>query len=244
MEQRALRAQSVSKRQARAQRILDAASVLILRWGYHKVTLDDIARYAGVAKGTLYLHWNTREALLEALLQREREELVKELQRRLHAASAEITLRETVKHLVLALMQRPLLKAVLVRDADLLGDLVRRQQSRAVHSKELAGFAASLASLREQQLIRTDPSLQAQCTLFASVFAGCFLAAPLLPGEFLLPDEELADLMAETVARTLAAGREDLFSHPSPAFARAFLHALEHTAARASEPFSQGESSC
>jgi len=44
------------RREARAQRILDAASTLILRYGYHKTTIDDIAREAGVGKGTLYLH--------------------------------------------------------------------------------------------------------------------------------------------------------------------------------------------
>ena len=60
------------RRVARAHRILDAASSLILRWGYNKTTIDDVARQAGVAKGTIYLHWNTREELFAALIHRER----------------------------------------------------------------------------------------------------------------------------------------------------------------------------
>src|ERR1051326_4338711 len=60
-----------SKQEARTNRILDAALELVLRWGYRKTTLDDIAKQAGVTKGTLYQHWKTREALFEALLQRE-----------------------------------------------------------------------------------------------------------------------------------------------------------------------------
>src|SRR5579884_3269032 len=60
-----------SKREARAERILDAASELVLRWGYKKTTIDDIAKQAGVAKGTIYLHWKTREELFLALLTRE-----------------------------------------------------------------------------------------------------------------------------------------------------------------------------
>ena len=57
-----------SKREERADRILDAAANLILRWGYKKTTIDDIAKQAGVAKGTIYLHWKTREDLFVALL--------------------------------------------------------------------------------------------------------------------------------------------------------------------------------
>ena len=45
----------------------DAATALILRWGYNKTTIDDIARQAGVGKGTVYLHWNTREELFATL---------------------------------------------------------------------------------------------------------------------------------------------------------------------------------
>ena len=63
--------QEVSRREVRAQRILDAAAALILRWGYQKVTLDDISRQAGVAKATIYLHWKTREELFTALTRRE-----------------------------------------------------------------------------------------------------------------------------------------------------------------------------
>ena len=39
-----------SKREQRAERILDAAAELMLRWGYNNTTIDDIARLAGVAK--------------------------------------------------------------------------------------------------------------------------------------------------------------------------------------------------
>lgn len=63
--------QRLSRRQERAHRILDAAAALILRWGYNKTTVDDIAREAGVAKGTIYLHWKMKEDLFGALIQRE-----------------------------------------------------------------------------------------------------------------------------------------------------------------------------
>ena len=99
------------KRRQRAQRILDAAAALILRWGYNKTTIDDIARQSGVAKGTIYLHWKTREDLFTALMKREKAELAADVQQRIAADPAGATLRGLLKHSALALMQRPLMKA-------------------------------------------------------------------------------------------------------------------------------------
>ncbi len=72
-----------SRRQERADRILDAAAELILRWGYKKTTIDDIAKQAGVAKGTIYLHWKTREDLFLALLTREDLKLAEDMKQRI-----------------------------------------------------------------------------------------------------------------------------------------------------------------
>jgi AcrR family transcriptional regulator len=58
-------------RQDRAERILDTTAGLLELHGYRRVTIDDVARHTGIGKGTIYLHWNTREALFWAALQRE-----------------------------------------------------------------------------------------------------------------------------------------------------------------------------
>jgi len=55
----------------RAERILDAAAELVLRWGYKRVTIEDVAKRAGIGKGTVYLHFSTRAALFVAVLIRE-----------------------------------------------------------------------------------------------------------------------------------------------------------------------------
>ena len=44
-------------------RIIDAAAQLFAERAYHEVRMDDIAAGAGVAKGTLYLHFRDKEAL-------------------------------------------------------------------------------------------------------------------------------------------------------------------------------------
>src|SRR5260370_25072675 len=80
------------KRQLRAERILDAAAELIQRWGYNKTTIDDIAKRAGVAKGTMYLHWKTREDLFSALLVREELALAEDIKQRISNDSESLTL--------------------------------------------------------------------------------------------------------------------------------------------------------
>lgn len=191
------------RREARAQRILDAASTLILRHGYHKTTVDDIAREAGVGKGTLYLHWKTREALFTALITREKAAMAADIKQRIARDPAGATLRGLLKHAALALMQRPLLKAVLLRDTEVFGKLVQREQSSAISAEVLAGFTTYFQGLSEQGLARTDLSLQAQAAIFSSIFLGFLLAVPLLPDAFKPSDEALAELMAETGHRTL-----------------------------------------
>jgi AcrR family transcriptional regulator len=196
-----------SRRHARAHRILDAAGALILRWGYNKTTIDDVARQAGVAKGTIYLHWKTREELFGTLMRRERLALADDFKRRINEDPAGATLRGMLKHSALALMQRPLLKAVFVRDLDVLGKLAHGEHSSAAYAERLAGFQTYLEFLREHDLVRKDISPRAQMYVVSAIFMGFFLTAPLMPDELTLSDEEIADLLAETVHRTLESDR-------------------------------------
>jgi AcrR family transcriptional regulator len=49
--------------------IFDAALELFGRYGYRRTSIDDIARAAGVAKGTVYLYVENKEALFRTLAQ-------------------------------------------------------------------------------------------------------------------------------------------------------------------------------
>jgi AcrR family transcriptional regulator len=207
------------RRQERAERILDAAATLILRWGYNKTTIEDIARQAGVAKGTIYLHWKTREDLFAALMLREKLALGAAIRQALPADPAAATLRGLLKESARALLQRPLMKAVLLRDTAVLGKLAQTEHSKAAYAEQVAGFTAYLEVLRAQGLVRRDLSLPAQVYVLSAVFAGFFLVAPFLPDAFVPDDEALADLLAETIHRAL---------EPEPAAPTAELQTAAH----------------
>src|SRR5687768_18346322 len=120
------RRRTPEQHRARAERILDAAAELIVRWGYDKTTLDDVSRHAGVAKGTIYLHWKSREALFTALLRRERVLMLEAV--RLRVTGHAEPVGGLVRRLALEMLQRPLLKALLLGDRDMLGALLRHKR--------------------------------------------------------------------------------------------------------------------
>src|SRR5882762_6873808 len=51
-------------------RILDAAQRLFLRYGVKRTALDDVVREAGIAKRTLYLYFDSKDALFAAIAER------------------------------------------------------------------------------------------------------------------------------------------------------------------------------
>lgn len=44
--------------------ILDAVDVLLAKYGYKKMTMEDVARQVGIGKGTIYLHFPGKEELV------------------------------------------------------------------------------------------------------------------------------------------------------------------------------------
>src|SRR5436189_1042325 len=43
--------------------ILDATDKLLIKFGYKKMTIDDLAREVGIGKGSVYLHFSSKEEI-------------------------------------------------------------------------------------------------------------------------------------------------------------------------------------
>jgi len=63
--------------------ILDATDRLLARYGYRKMTVEDIAREAGIGKGTVYLHFPSKEEVVLSRVDR----MVERLKERLWAVA-------------------------------------------------------------------------------------------------------------------------------------------------------------
>jgi AcrR family transcriptional regulator len=185
----------------RAHRILDAAAELILRWGYDKTTIEDVARQAGVAKGTIYLHWRTREALFTALLRRDRVAMVRELRE-----AAPASLPELIRELVAALLRRPLTRAAVLGDSDVLGKLTRRKLEGAGGLEATEAFDRYLDELTALGALRADQSADDRFALVTALLYGFLIPQGLRPRDRRLPDARIAELVADTIGRTLGTG--------------------------------------
>jgi len=63
------------KKKGRKEEIIDAAANLFSQKSYHDVTMDQIAGYVGVAKGTIYLYFDSKEKLYLEILEYTYEEI-------------------------------------------------------------------------------------------------------------------------------------------------------------------------
>jgi AcrR family transcriptional regulator len=69
----------IAKREDIRDLILDAVDVLLARYGYNKMTMEDVARQVGIGKGTIYLHFPGKEELVLAHIDRIAERVVTDL---------------------------------------------------------------------------------------------------------------------------------------------------------------------
>lgn len=65
--------------QARRERILDAAEICFARAGFHRCTMQDICKEAGVSPGALYVYFASKEDLIAGIVERDRAKLAAEL---------------------------------------------------------------------------------------------------------------------------------------------------------------------
>ncbi|GCF11451.1 TetR/AcrR family transcriptional regulator [Dictyobacter arantiisoli] len=198
-----------SKQQERGNRILDVASDLLQRWGYKKTTIDDIARQAGVAKGTIYLHWKTKEDLFLALLVREKIAEGQEVEKALANEPEGATLHNLYKYSVLSALRNPLIHAIMLRNTDMLGDLINTPQMQDNFEPQMAAFNTYIAYLRDQGLIRTDIPLRIQFYMMEAIATGFLTVDEFLPPDYRLGDEVRAELAAETIHRLFEVRQPD-----------------------------------
>jgi len=138
---------SSERRQAKREQILDAAVLEIARSGYYRTTVSTIARRAGVADGTIYLYFTSKEELLVSIFERAMERFNAEAARIVDedGAAAEDKLRRLVAlHLSLLGEDRDLAVIFQVEFRHTLHILERLSRSR------MRDYLALIARVVEQ----------------------------------------------------------------------------------------------
>jgi len=182
----------------RAERILDAAAELVLRWGYKRVTVEEIAKRAGVGKGTVYLHFATRESLFVRVLMRESLRLVDGLLAAMRGDPAAVLPGEQARLTYLWVADSPLLSAMFSRDLDVLGDLAGDASAAPLRVLKADLADELLRLLRAHRLVRDDVEPAVQRYTLNAVQTGFYLSAPL--GGVTLGPKALAEALGNAVA--------------------------------------------
>jgi AcrR family transcriptional regulator len=187
----------------RGQRILDIAARLILRYGYDKTTMQDIALEAAISKSTLYLYWKNKEELFQALITRETLRVFDEWLERIQADPEGGTLFGIYRHGFLTLLAHPLMMAFYTKESVVLGDYVR-QRGPAVYTRPYLLNRALVQQLQAAGLIRQDLRAEVMNHILMIISVGLFSVSELIPQEYAPPYEEVADALASMVQRALA----------------------------------------
>lgn len=193
---------ATEERARREERLLDAAATLLVRWGYRKTTIDDVAREAGVGKGTIYLHWKDKNALFRAVIRREQQRFNAELQRRIAADPQGGLLHRITAHGMLAARSSPLIAAIVGGRSDIVGGYLGNMDPGTL--QQLVGSGeAYLAELQRAGLIRADLPVPLIAYFLAALKVGLFSAPELHGGDDAPSVDQVAEAFSDLIRRWL-----------------------------------------
>ncbi|GAA2008066.1 helix-turn-helix domain-containing protein [Nocardiopsis rhodophaea] len=194
-------------RDRRAERILDAAGELLVAWGYKRVTIDDVARRAGVGKGTVYLHFTTKEALFLTVLMRSQAALGAAFVRSTREDPTALLPSRLAERSLRSMTDDPIFRAVMVADTDTLGTLARSAPKLVGDLIEFREHTVTeyFHVLRQHGIVRTDLSAASQRHAYFAVVTGFLTFDRLRSGASGFPD---IDSKADALVRTVTAAFE------------------------------------
>ena len=115
--------------QARERAIFDATAELLLRHGYNKLTMSDVADAVGLNRRLVYLLFPAKDALVEALLLREMNAYLEIWSHYLDSDPLGGSVASVYRSLLAVLKQLPLMTAIYTRDEQTFGKYLSRPGS-------------------------------------------------------------------------------------------------------------------
>ncbi|WP_310726798.1 helix-turn-helix domain-containing protein [Streptomyces sp. N2A] len=203
------------ERAERGERILEVAGELLLAWGYARVTIEEIARRAKVGKGTVYLHWKTKDALLLAVMLKAQASSQQRHVARLRADPLEVLPSRMMRERFQDFLTEPVLRALYTDDCDVLGrlnDHAKKECAELIVEADRT-LRRYLEVLRAHGLVRTDTEVRHQQYALLAIATGFFTAETLLHERAPDTPETRAEILARTVRCTLETAPDPDHAH-------------------------------
>jgi AcrR family transcriptional regulator len=176
------------------ERIVDAAFKAVERFGLSRFTMDDVARLAGVSRQSVYRYFDSKDALIVALVYREEEAFidgVREAEAR--HEGLEDAMREAILFCLRTARKHPLLDRLLESEPDALLPYLTTKGAGVI------GRARDVIEALASQRPGVDPEL---------VHRTADLAVRAIVSYTLLPSQDPPETVAAEVARILATALE------------------------------------
>ncbi|MGW1738287.1 TetR/AcrR family transcriptional regulator [Nocardia sp. NPDC001965] len=139
----------------REQAILDAAAELLLRAGYNKLTMGDVAETVGLHRGLVYLRFKSKDELVEAVTRRELDRYAESWSEHLRADPRGGSVASVYRAMAAALRELPLAAAIVARDVDVFGKYLRKSGNSAVRVEHF-GTREFVRMMQEAGAVRAD----------------------------------------------------------------------------------------
>ena len=190
---------------ARERAIFDVTAELLLRHGYNKVTMSDVADAVGLNRRLVYLLFPSKDALIQALLLRELNIYAEVWNRYLESDPLGGTVASVYRGLLVVLKQFPLMTAMYTRDAQTFGNYLSRPGSFfATWPPDPGPTREYLQAMQEIGVVRQDINTRAMAFILDALTPSILAALSSHPKTPLdasrKPDQPSFDEVVEAVA--------------------------------------------
>lgn len=192
------RARKIEDKQERRELLLSTALDLFARSQYAEIAMADIARAAGLAKGTVYLYFKTKEELFLAMLDRELDGWFADMSAALSSHAAKWSARSLAETAARSLTDRQPLRRLVAMVGVILEHNVDYAAAMAFKER-LAARARAAGALLEHVLpfVRPGEGTQAILRLYALVIGVQQIAEPAPVMKAVLARPELAEFRVD-----------------------------------------------
>jgi AcrR family transcriptional regulator len=145
----------------REQAILEAAAQLLLRHGYNKTTMSDVADAVDLNRALIYLHFKSKDEVVEALIVRELEKYGALWSHALEADPLGGSVASIYRSMVPTLKHLPLMAAILTRDEQTFGKYLRKPGNLFTSLATPITTRDALQAMQELGVVRQDVNIVA-----------------------------------------------------------------------------------
>lgn len=168
----------------RQEQILRAAAAVIIRQGYDKTTMSDIADEAGVSRGTVYLYFKGKEELFDALLYWEWMQYTRTWLDAIESEPHISTIGGYYRVVLRAINSHPLIASMMRRDRRVLGNYLRRPGNLFAWVESSSITVDFIRTLQSVGAVRQDLDPEVTAHLLETLSYG-----QLTIGDFKPPDQ-------------------------------------------------------